>query len=218
MMGTFIPKGSMLLANIKYESSSRLGRRHLTLFPLRFMLRDERFWDDPAEFKPERFLQELKEGQVDPKSLIFGFGRRLATGLLRSRGLVLIQGTRICPGRDMANQIAPAFIMTLLWAFEIIPIEGEARPDPRNPQFVDSVIAYVHLYSFQKLAYSFHFKLQRPRPLSVANSDRVPKRLFDLYARRRSMNEKKIVLITYSQKYRVVKVPFFSIKRYKGVD
>jgi len=45
------------------------------------MLRDERFWNDPAEFKPERFLQELKEGQVDPKSLLFGFGRRLAAQL-----------------------------------------------------------------------------------------------------------------------------------------
>jgi cytochrome P450 len=42
------------------------------------MLRDKRFWDDPEVFKPERFLQELKEGQVDPTSLIFGFGRRLA--------------------------------------------------------------------------------------------------------------------------------------------
>jgi len=41
------------------------------------MLRDERFWDDPAEFRPERFLQEIKEGQIDPKSLAFGFGRRL---------------------------------------------------------------------------------------------------------------------------------------------
>jgi len=46
------------------------------------MLRDERFWDDPAEFRPERFLQELKEGQVDPKSLIYGFGRRLVPSYL----------------------------------------------------------------------------------------------------------------------------------------
>lgn len=46
------------------------------------MLRDERFWEDPSEFKPERFLGELKEGQVDPLSLIFGYGRRLAVRLL----------------------------------------------------------------------------------------------------------------------------------------
>ena len=62
--------------------SSRIGRLRLTILPLRYMLRDDRFWDEPAEFRPERFLQELKEGQVDPKSLIFGFGRRLAIQLL----------------------------------------------------------------------------------------------------------------------------------------
>jgi cytochrome P450 len=48
------------------------------------MFRDERFWDNPTVFKPERFLQGLKDGQVDPKFLIFGFGRRLATQPLRS--------------------------------------------------------------------------------------------------------------------------------------
>jgi len=95
----------------------------MLLASIKFMLRDKRFWDDPEEFKPERFLQELKEGQVDPESLIFGFGRRM------------------CPGRYMASQIARVIIVVLLWAFEIIPIEGEGRPDPKNPQFVDSMIA-----------------------------------------------------------------------------
>ena len=46
----------------------------------------------------------------------------------------------------MANHIAPATVMILLWAFEIVPIEGETRPDPKNAQFVDSMIAYVHPY------------------------------------------------------------------------
>jgi cytochrome P450 len=50
------------------------------------MLRDERFWDDPEDFKPERFLQELKDGQIDPRSLIFGYGRRLATQLHHRMG------------------------------------------------------------------------------------------------------------------------------------
>jgi len=45
----------------------------------------------------------------------------------------------------MANQLVTTFIMILLWAFEIIPIEGEARPDPKNPQFVDASVAYVHV-------------------------------------------------------------------------
>jgi cytochrome P450 len=74
--GYFIPKGSMLLANIKYEKLSPWGQFLSHPFSPRSMLRNEHFWEDPAEFKPERFLQALKDGQIDPKSLIFGFGRR----------------------------------------------------------------------------------------------------------------------------------------------
>lgn len=109
------------------------------------MLQDERFWDDPGAFKPERFLGELKEGQVDPKSLIFGFGRRSATPL-PALWFSADSQYSICPGRDMANHLSPAFVMTLLWAFEIAPVEGEARPDPKNPRFVDSAVVYVHVY------------------------------------------------------------------------
>jgi len=141
--GYLIPKGSMLFASIKYEElfTSRLTFSYPFSSP-RFMLRDERFWDNPTEFRPERFLQELKEGQVDPRSLIFGFGRRFATNT--RRGYVLIQRARICPGRDLASHLASTVIMILLWAFEIVPVEGEARPDPNNPQFTEGMIAYVH--------------------------------------------------------------------------
>jgi hypothetical protein len=75
----FIPKGSLLLANIKYEKLSPSVQFSPDPFSPRSMLRDERVWEDPAEFKPERFLQGLKDGQIDPKSLIFGFGRRWDT-------------------------------------------------------------------------------------------------------------------------------------------
>jgi hypothetical protein len=59
---------------------------------------------------------------------------------------MLILRIRICPGRDLANEIVPAMIMTLLWAFEIAPIDGEAQPDRKNPQFVDAIIGYVRIY------------------------------------------------------------------------
>lgn len=62
------------------------------------MLRDERFWEDPSEFKPERFLGELKEGQVDPLSLIFGYGRRLAIQLPGLCGSGLIKRTGFALG------------------------------------------------------------------------------------------------------------------------
>lgn len=44
----------------------------------------------------------------------------------------------------MANEVAPATLMNLLWAFEIVPVEGDVRPDPKNAEFVDTVVAYVH--------------------------------------------------------------------------
>jgi hypothetical protein len=41
--------------------------------------------------------------------------------------------------------------MILLWAFEIVPVEGEARPDPKTARFLDSLISYVHPRSTQTL-------------------------------------------------------------------
>ena len=49
----------------------------------------------------------------------------------------------------MASLITPATVMNLLWAFEIVPIEGETRPDSKNAQFVDSMIACVQKFMRQ---------------------------------------------------------------------
>lgn len=58
--GMFIPKGTMLMANI-------------WLF-----MHDEANHKDPMAFKPERFLGENPE--IDPFKLAFGFGRRVCPG------------------------------------------------------------------------------------------------------------------------------------------
>ncbi|KAK0436539.1 cytochrome P450 [Armillaria borealis] len=50
------------------------------------MLHDPAVYDQPFEFKPERFLRtENKEPEPDPYKSVFGFGRR------------------ICPGRVLAD-------------------------------------------------------------------------------------------------------------------
>ena len=54
--------------------------------------------------------------------------------------------------------------MVLLWAFEIVPVEGEARPDPKNPHFVDSLIAYVPLHSPQALLTTLVSYFRAPAP------------------------------------------------------
>ncbi|KAG2067385.1 cytochrome P450 [Suillus decipiens] len=62
--GYYIPKGSMVLPNIW------------------FMLNDQRTYANPSQFNPERFLaNDGKEPEVDPRTVCFGFGRRICPGL-----------------------------------------------------------------------------------------------------------------------------------------
>ena len=83
--------------------------------------------------------------------------------------------------------------MSLLWAFENFPVEGDVRPDPKNAEFVDAVVAYVHRpfapVFWSCFAYRLRFWITVAQPLSVANSDRVLRRLFDSYARLQSMRD-----------------------------
>ncbi|KFA66345.1 hypothetical protein S40285_01293 [Stachybotrys chlorohalonatus IBT 40285] len=61
--GYFIPKGSILLPNVGHFAS------------------DPNTYDDPEVFRPERFLPtDGREPPLDPRSYVFGFGRRLCPG------------------------------------------------------------------------------------------------------------------------------------------
>lgn len=62
--GYYIPKGSLIIPNIWS------------------MLNDPRTYANPSEFNPERFLaKEGKEPETDPRTICFGFGRRICPGL-----------------------------------------------------------------------------------------------------------------------------------------
>ncbi|KAF8904754.1 cytochrome P450 [Gymnopilus junonius] len=63
--GKFIPKGSLIFANIWA------------------MVRDETLYPNPEEFLPERFLaddDELLKKRKNPRNFVFGFGRRRCPG------------------------------------------------------------------------------------------------------------------------------------------
>ncbi|KAH6892392.1 cytochrome P450 [Thelonectria olida] len=61
--GYFIPKGSMLFANVWYFTH------------------DPEVYDEPMAFMPERFLEtEGREPAPDPHQFVFGFGRRICPG------------------------------------------------------------------------------------------------------------------------------------------
>ncbi|KAJ7589639.1 cytochrome P450 [Mycena floridula] len=82
--GMYIPKGSIVIPNI-------YG-----------MTRDEAVYHNPEEFNPSRFLPK-PEGleEPDPRSIIFGWGRR------------------ICPGRFLADGNLFIAMATILSAFDI---------------------------------------------------------------------------------------------------
>jgi cytochrome P450 len=62
--GYYIPKGSLIVPNIW------------------FMLNNPQTYANPSEFNPERFLaKDGKEPETDPRTVCFGFGRRLCPGL-----------------------------------------------------------------------------------------------------------------------------------------
>ncbi|THH08770.1 hypothetical protein EW145_g2477 [Phellinidium pouzarii] len=81
----------------------------------RLMMRDERYFPNPDDFKPERFLAKITSSDNvrlhalntfnidDPSSLVFGFGRR------------------ICPGRFFADANAWLTIANVLAVFDILP-------------------------------------------------------------------------------------------------
>ncbi|KAG2551738.1 hypothetical protein PVAP13_9KG435901 [Panicum virgatum] len=66
------------------------------------IMRDPAVWDDPDEFRPERFLG--KAAGVDFKGKYFEF-------------LPFGSGRRQCPGLPMAERVAPHLLASLLHAF-----------------------------------------------------------------------------------------------------
>ncbi|KAH7931262.1 cytochrome P450 [Leucogyrophana mollusca] len=62
--GYYIPKGSLIMPNIW------------------FMLHDPRTYENPMDFNPARFLPSGdKQPEIDPRTICFGFGRRICPGL-----------------------------------------------------------------------------------------------------------------------------------------
>lgn len=79
--GYFVPRGTMLLVN---------GWA---------IQRDPKLWDNPLEFRPERFLGE-KRGEEREKLIVFGLGRRK------------------CPGEVLATRVVGLTLGNLIRCFE----------------------------------------------------------------------------------------------------
>ena len=91
----------------------------------RAMNRDPKYFPDFEEFRPERYLDktgELRESIPDTHNqghLMYGTGRRSVTCRQSIQNTDQHPYTRICVGKDVANQSLFMDFATLLWAFEI---------------------------------------------------------------------------------------------------
>lgn len=75
------------------------------IFPCRGILHDPEVFEDPFEYKPDRFLKdgEVNPEVLDPNLVSFGYGRR------------------ICVGRFFANSSLFAIIAHVLSVYDIRP-------------------------------------------------------------------------------------------------
>ena len=122
------------------------------------MLRDEEFYSDPYEFNPDRFIHptdtsdrkidstELSASAGDPKSIVFGFGRRSESQRHPSLGGHRHCDNRICPGLHLADSTIWLTIACVLASFDILPPVDPKTGDVMVPEgkFVSGFTVYVH--------------------------------------------------------------------------
>ncbi|PVG03046.1 cytochrome P450 [Serendipita vermifera] len=89
------------------------------------MLRDPEIFSSPDEFQPERWLESHNpnaKNLPDVNNIAFGFG------------------TRICAGRFLAERIAFTMAMSILLAYDIVPVDGKDMPSIKDTLYEDAVI------------------------------------------------------------------------------
>ncbi|KAJ3573366.1 hypothetical protein NP233_g2460 [Leucocoprinus birnbaumii] len=108
--GYYIPKGTIIIGNAWS------------------ILHDPSIYEDPLEYKPERFL---KDGKLDPTvrdptvAGFYGFGRR------------------ICPGRYFADNSMFICMAHLLSVYDIRPaLDKDGKEIPIKPGMTDGVLSY----------------------------------------------------------------------------
>ncbi|KDQ59106.1 hypothetical protein JAAARDRAFT_113176, partial [Jaapia argillacea MUCL 33604] len=110
--GYFIPKGAIVFGN----SWS--------------ILQDPVAYQNPKEYKPERFLRDgqLDPTVQDPALTAFGFGRRM------------------CPGRHFSNSTLFIFVSSVLAVFDITPpLDEQGKPIQLSPDMTSGIVSHpVH--------------------------------------------------------------------------
>ncbi|KAK7037756.1 cytochrome p450 [Paramarasmius palmivorus] len=113
----FIPKGSMVFANIWSVLHGVIDSSNLvSMFSDRSMTHDERVYADPYQFNPERYFNANGELNKDSTVLGFGFGRR------------------VCVGKHFAEATLWLAIASVLTCFRISPEKDSQGNDIDIPE------------------------------------------------------------------------------------
>ncbi|TXG46879.1 hypothetical protein EZV62_026173 [Acer yangbiense] len=87
---------------------------------------DGKVWEDPMEFKPERFMkkkiseEEEEEEENDQGKVLFDI-----TGSKEIKMMPFGVGRRICPGLGLALLHLEYFVANLLWSFQWKAVDGD---------------------------------------------------------------------------------------------
>jgi len=142
--GFFIPKGSILISNIWQYTH------------------DPKYYHDPTAFKPERFLPggpgKGGEPELDPRELIFGFGRR------------------ICVGKELADNS-----LFLMIAISLATMNISKAIDPKTGQEIEPVVDYPTRFVIRPkpFAYSVRPRSKQAEQLIASVEDEHPSDIND---------------------------------------
>ncbi len=139
-------------------------------------------------FKPERHAEPLPERSSlpqlpqyppDPRTLVFGFGRRYSVSLCHDRPPLIIKylSPRNCPGVHLAENFLYIVVVTTLATFSILPeldAEGNALP-PKVEHLSGAIRSVVPSPSrVSKLADSLSHAMQPSEAVQLQNRPSVP--------------------------------------------
>ncbi|KAG2158981.1 cytochrome P450 [Suillus bovinus] len=104
--GYYIPKGSMVVPNIW------------------FMLNDPERYANPSQFNPDRFLaNDGKEPETEPRTICFGFGRRICPGIHLAEASVWLSAVMSLAVFDISKAVENGIEITP----EVDPLSGTIR-------------------------------------------------------------------------------------------
>ena len=109
-------------------------------------MHDRKVFNDPHEFKPERYLKDgkLDPDVRDPSCAVFGFGRRSVNttySLKHKHSFKQYFSPSICPGRHLSDNSLYSIVSCLLAVYDIKPpVDDQGNTLKLKPEFTSGFL------------------------------------------------------------------------------